>query len=451
MTHALQVLVIGGDAAGMSAAGQVTRSLGADVAVTVLEQQSWTSYSACGIPYWIAGEVDGPDALVARSPQEHRERGIDVRTGLRATAIDPADRVVSAVPMSGGQVQHFPFDHLVIGTGAHPLAPPIPGLDLPGVHHVQTLDEAQAAIDTLARAPRHAVVLGAGYIGVEMAEACVTRGLATVVVERAPHPLGSMDPEMGALVRQALTAGGVAVHTDEAVREILAGEDGGVRAVVTDHREIPADIVFVGLGVTPRSELARAAGLPIGEFGGILTDDRQQVLGHERIWSGGDCVEVIDRLTGQRRFLPMGTHANKHGRVIGLNIAGGDARFPGVVGTVITKFCATEIARTGLSESEVADPVSRLIQTTTATGYMPDACPMAVKIIADRADGRVVGTQIVGGAGAGKRIDTAATAIWNGMTAEQIVGLDLAYSPPFSGVWDPVQVAARALASSLAR
>lgn len=446
----MRVVVIGGDAAGMSAASQVKRLQGADVTVTVLNEQSWTSYSACGIPYWIGGEADGPDALVARTPEEHRTRGIDVRTGMRATAIDPERHIVTAESVIDGAVEDFEYDHLVLATGARPVAPPIPGLDLPGVFRVHTLDQAQAAIDALARRPSRAVILGAGYIGVEMAEACLNRDLHTTIVDRAAEPLVLLDPDMGALVRAAMVDRGVVVEMGESVRRIVAGPDGRVAQVVTDSKQIDADIVFLGLGVRPRSELAEAAGLPLGEWGGILVDERQQVLGHDTIWAGGDCVEVTDRLTGHRRFVPLGTHANKHGRVIGLNLGGEPATFPGVIGTAITKFCDVEISRTGLLSTEATAAVSVVIDTSTAVGYLPDAGPMTVKMIADPATRRVLGVQIVGAPSAGLRIDSAATAIWNGMTVDDIIGLDLAYAPPYTPVWSPIQTAARALLSQLA-
>jgi NADPH-dependent 2,4-dienoyl-CoA reductase/sulfur reductase-like enzyme len=451
----MRIVVIGGDAAGMSAASQVRRNVGAAARIIVLERQSWTSYSACGIPYWIGGQVEGgPDRLVTRSPEQHRANGLDVRTRTEAVSIDLAAGVVRAEAVgAGGSAGTFEYDHLVVATGAVPLVPAITGLDLPGVHRAQTLDNGLAAIASLALGPRRAVVLGGGYIGLEMAEAAMDRGLDTTIVDLSPEPMHTLDVDMGARIRAALTSAGVDFHGDEPAREIVAGPDGRVAAVRTDRGLYPADIVFMGLGVRPRNELAIAAGLPVGDFGGILTDDHQRVVGCDTVWAGGDCTEVMDRCVGRRRHVPLGTHANHQGRVIGLNIAGGDVAFPGVVGTAITKFQATEIARTGARVAEAADfgldVVCTTIEAKTRTGYMPGVAPLAVKMIAERGSGRVVGCQIVGGPGAGKRIDTAATAITNRMTAEQIIDLDLAYAPPVSGVWDPIQIAARQLSNLL--
>lgn len=451
----MKVLVIGGDATGMSAASQVKRKMRDGVEVTVLNQQEWTSYSACGIPYWIAGDaVGGPEVLVARSPQQHRENGLDVRIGVTATAIDVARQQVSAVGEGdSAPPQIFEYDQLVIATGASSVKPPLPGIDLPGVICVHTLDDGIAAIDALDRAPRRAVVVGAGFIGVEMAEACVARGLQTTVIDLAPEPMPTMDLDMGRLIRAAMTDRGVDFRGEEPAAEFLEGPDGRIAAVRTEKGEYPADIVFLGLGFRPRNELAAGAGLQLGEFGGIVVDEHLRVLGTDNVYAGGDCIEAIDRLTGKPTYLPLGTHANKHGRVIGLNIAGEPSRFLGVVGTAITRFVSTEIARVGLREAQAQqiglDTEAVTITANTRAGYMPGASGMKVKMIGERGTGRVVGCQIVGGPGAGKRIDTAAVAIWNGMTAAGMIDLDLAYAPPFSPVWDPILIAARQLAGLL--
>lgn len=450
----LRVVAIGGDAVSMTAASQIKRKLRDDVAIVVLQQSRWTSYSACGIPYWVGGMVPGPDGLVARSPAEHRDNGLDVRVNTRAEEIDVAGgRVRGEARGEGGSDGWFDYDHLIIGTGARPKRPPVPGIELPGVQRIQTLDHGIAAIDALARKPERAVVLGAGFIGVEMAEAALHRGLRTTLVDQAPEPMATLDQDMGGLLRRVMTERGVDVRMGEGVEEIVAGPDGRVAEVRTTKDRYPADIVFLGLGVSPRSELAVAAGMPTGQFGGILTDPRQRVIGFDNVWSGGDCTEVVDRLTDTRRHVPLGTHANKHGRVIGLNISGIRSVFPGIVGTSLMRFQDQEVSRTGLLESEGPafglDLGSVTIEAHTKAGYFPGTARMTVKMIGDRGTGRVMGCQIVGGAGAGKRIDAVATAIWNEMTAAQLLDLDLAYTPPLSPPWDPVQQAARQLVTRL--
>jgi len=223
--------------------------------------------------------------------------------------------------------------------------------------------------------------------------------------------------------------------------------------VLTADGSIPADVVVLGLGVRPNTALARNAGLPLGDYEGLRTNVQMQVLGHGRVWAGGDCVEVLNLVSGQYQHVPLGTHANKHGRVIGHNLAGSYATFPGVVGTAVSKVCHLEIARTGLRERDARRAgfayVTVTVQSDTKAGYFPGTRPMTVKMIAERRTGRLLGVQIVGSEGSAKRIDTAATALWNRMTVEDITALDLAYAPPFSPVWDPILVAARQAAAAV--
>jgi NADPH-dependent 2,4-dienoyl-CoA reductase/sulfur reductase-like enzyme len=450
----MRVVVIGADAAGGSAASQIKRRLRENVEVVVLEKQEWTSYAACGIPYWIAGDLKGPDGLVARSPEKHRANGLDLHTATIAVAIDTDTQVVRAHPVDDdATVTDYPYDHLVLATGATPIVPPIPGIDLPGIHNVHTLDDGISAIEDLATQPQQAVIVGAGYTGIEMAEACRARGLDVTVLDIAAEPMTTMDLDMGALVRQAMTNGGVEVRTELGAKKFTAGGNGRVAEVVTDEGTIRADIVFLGLGVRPRSELASAAGIPLGEGRGFVTNARQQVVGYDNIWAAGDCVESVDRITGRRMVVALGTHANKQGRVVGMNIGGAKAAFPGIVGTAITKFEGIEIARSGLGEAEARslglDVRAATIRSRTRAGYYPGAEPMTVKMVGEIGTGRLLGAQIVGGSTAGKRIDTVATALWAGLTVNDVVDLDLSYVPPLSGVWDPVQVAARRLVDML--
>ncbi|MGK5733529.1 FAD-dependent oxidoreductase [Streptomyces sp. URMC 124] len=447
---AQRLVVVGGDAAGMSAASRARRlrEPGA-LEITAFERGRFTSYSACGIPYWAGGVVDGPDALIARAPEEHRDRGIDVRMRTEVTELDLQRQCVLARDLESGEERRHGYDHLVLATGARPVRPPLEGIDAPGVHAVQTLDDGRALVAALDgdAEDRRAVVVGAGYIGVEMAEALVRRGYAVTVVERASQPMATLDPDMGALVRDAMTAMGIKVVTDTEVTAVRTGPDGTARAVATDAGEFPADVVVLGLGVRPETALARAAGLPLGASGGLLTDRSMRVRGHENVWAGGDCVEVLDLVSGRTRHVALGTHANKHGQVIGTNVTGGRATFPGVVGTAVSKVCDLEIARTGLLEAQAREEglryVTATIESTSRAGYYPGARPMTVKMLAEQGTGRLLGVQIVGREGAAKRVDVAAVALTAGMTVDQMTSLDLGYAPPFSPVWDPVLVAAR--------
>jgi NADPH-dependent 2,4-dienoyl-CoA reductase/sulfur reductase-like enzyme len=455
-----RVVVVGADAAGMSAAHQALRTArarGRELEVVVAERGADTSYSACGIPYWIAGDVESGEDLVARSAAEHAARGVDLRLGATAVALDLEAGAVE-VRHADGRSERLGYDALVLATGAHPRVPDWAlgpdGNWVRGVRALKTLDDGAAWIEHLETTrPRRAVVVGGGYIGIETAETFVRRGLSTTLVTRR-EVMGTLDPDMGARVRAGMTSGGVEVVCSEEVDGLDVRADGRVAGVRSGDDVFPADVVALGLGVTPTTELAKDAGLPLGPFGGLLPDDRQRVA--DGVWAAGDCCEAVERLRGNRVYVPLGTHANKQGRVAGENLAGGSARFGGVLGTAITQFVAggahVEVGRTGPSSEQAADGgdevVSLVTESTTTAGYMPQARPIAVKVLA-RPDGHLVGVQIVGGPGSAKRIDTAAAALWFGARLEDVAGMDLSYAPPFSPVWDPVQIACRRLADRL--
>ena len=450
-----RLVVIGGDAAGMTAAARARRRRDPeDLEIIAFERGPYTSYSACGIPYFVGDLLSDIDELVARSPDEHRKNGIDVRTGHEVVAIDVNKRRVRVRDLADdGSERDEPFDQLVVAAGAVPARPDVPGVDAEGIFGVQTLTDGvtvRRAVDE--GEPRRAVVVGGGYVGLEMAEALVRRGLEVALVDRTEQPMAStLDLDMGELVADAIRDVGVSLHLGEAVDRFEV-ENGSVRAVHTANRSLPADIVILGLGVRPNIALAREAGIAIGKKGGIVTDARMETsVGG--VWAAGDCVESVDRITGLSVVVALGTHANKQGRVVGINATGGDVRFPGVVGTAVSKICVYEVARVGLTEREAADldrdVVAATIESTSRAGYYPGAAPLKVKVVADRPGGRMVGAQIVGAEGAAKRIDVLATAIWNRMTVDEVASLDLSYAPPFSPVWDPVLIAARRVADEL--
>ncbi|GGL18434.1 FAD-dependent oxidoreductase [Mangrovihabitans endophyticus] len=449
----MKLVVIGGDAAGMSAASQARKRSGVDdLQITVFERGHFTSYSACGIPYWIGGHVTDRAALITRTPQEFAKQDIDVRLRHEVTGIDLDRREVVARRVDGpaGEIREG-FDHLMYAAGAVPVTPPWPGVDARGVFGVQTLDDGAAIHAWLDAhpAPRRAVVIGGGYIGVEMAEAMVRRGLDVTLLEKSPEPMSTVDPDMGARVRKAILGLGIAIRTNAHVHGIET-TDGRVRAVRTPDDELPADIVVLGLGVRPNTTLAADAGIPLGETGGLRTDLRMRLLGGGRldgVWAAGDCVESVHRISGRPVHVPLGTHANKQGRVAGINIGGGYATFPGVIGTAVTKVCELEVARTGLTEHEARAAgyayVTASVESTSRAGYYPGAATMTIKLIAEKRTGLLLGAQIVGREEAAKRIDALAVAVWNQMTVEEMTGLDLSYAPPFAPVWDPVLIAAR--------
>ena len=435
-----RAVIIGGDAAGMSAA---TRIKGArpDAEVIVLERTRFTSYSACGIPFVVGGRVaGGVEALVARSPQEHRRRGLDVRTNHEAMAIDLAAGEVEVLDQHAGAVRRVGYDELMIATGGAPVRPDLPGIDLPLVHGVQNLVDAQELLSLAAEGCRRIVIVGGGYIGLEMAEAYVERGCTATVIEKGAQPLAVVDADFGARVAEAMQSHGIDVRCGTSVEGFEPD------AVVTGDGPIDADLVILGIGVRPRSELAVAAGIEVGVDDAVRVDERQ-ATSTPHVWAAGDCAETTNLVTGQPGHIALGTYANRHGRVAGINMAGGDARSPAVLGTAITKLCALEIGLTGLrvepARAAGLDAFETTVDTTTVAGYLPHAAAMTIRMVAERGTGRVLGAQIIGGPGSAKRIDIVATAITAAMTVADVMDLDLAYAPPFSSVWDPVAVVAR--------
>jgi NADPH-dependent 2,4-dienoyl-CoA reductase/sulfur reductase-like enzyme len=433
----------------MAAASQARRRR-PELDIVALERGHWTSYSACGIPYLVAGQVDEIDDLVARTPQAFRDQHrIDVRLRHEVMAIDVDARAVEVRDHEHDRTYSLGFDVLHIGTGATPLRPDLPGMDDHGhIHGVQTLDDAAVLLDDVEGGEvRDVVVVGGGYIGLEMAEAFVIRGCRSVtVIERGPEVMGTLDPDMGALVSAAMRSHKIDVRCGEAV---LGFEPG---AVLTDKGRVAADLVVLGLGVVPNSQLAIDAGIATGVKGAISVDQRQRTSA-DGVWAAGDCCESFHLIARRPVHIALGTVANKQGRVAGINIGGGYATFPGVVGTAVSKLCATEVGRTGLTETEAQrvgfEYVVARIDSSNKAGYYPGVGTMAVKALAEKRSGRLLGAQMVGAEGVAKRIDVFATALTAGMTVEQMTGLDLSYAPPFSPVWDPVLVAARKAAQLL--
>ncbi|WP_444948754.1 FAD-dependent oxidoreductase [Micromonospora ureilytica] len=454
---AQRLIVIGGDAAGMSAASQARRRRDrGDLEIVVFERGHFTSYSACGIPYWISGLVSGPDALIARTPETFRtEYAMDVRMRHEVTAIDLERREVVARDLAGGGEVRERFDDLMYATGAVPVKPPWAVTEAGGVFGMQTLDDGAALRHWLDAdpQPRRAVVVGGGYIGVEIAEALMQRGLSVTLVEAGEQPMSTVDADMGELVAEAMRGLGITIRGSLPVTG-LEERDGRVSAVVTAEGPIPTDVVVMGLGVRPNTALAEAAGLPLGPTGAIRVDRMMRVPGHLGVWAAGDCVETLHRVSGLPAYVPLGTHANKQGRVAGINIGGGYATFTGVIGTAVTKVCDLEVGRTGLRERDASaagfEFVSVIAESTNRAGYYPGARPMTVKLIAERPSGRLLGAQIVGWSEAAKRIDSLAVALWNGMTVDDMTQLDLGYAPPYAPVWDPVLIAARKAVDALA-
>jgi NADPH-dependent 2,4-dienoyl-CoA reductase/sulfur reductase-like enzyme len=444
-----RLVVVGGDAAGMTAASQARRRRGPDdLEIIAFERTARVSYSACGEPYHIAGYVPDLSDLEIRSPARFARDAIEVRLHHEVIGIDTAAGFVTVRDLEAGTDDTVGYDHLMYATGGRAIVPGWPGIDLDGIHALRTLDDAAAIrASLLADGTKRVVVAGGGYIGLEVAEAVSHLGIEVTVLTLGPGVMErTLDEDMGARVMAALPERGIAVRDGIRI-DGFSGKDGRVTTVHTSGgEEFPADLVLLGLGTAPETALAETAGIPLGDTGAVAVDDRQRTDA-PGVWSAGDCAEARHRVTGRPVNLHLGTVANKAGRVAGINIGGGDAAFPGVLGTAITRVFDLEIARTGLTEAEASDAgfdaVSATIESTTASGYWPDAAPMWIKTVVERGTGRFLGAQIIGGPTAGKRIDVLATVLWSGMPLADLEMTDLSYAPPFSSTWEPVQIAAR--------
>jgi NADPH-dependent 2,4-dienoyl-CoA reductase/sulfur reductase-like enzyme len=440
------LVVIGGDAAGMSAASQARRRRPVDdLEIVAYERSNWVSYSACGEPYHVAGYVDPLEALVARTPEQFAAQDIEVKIRHEVTAIDAERRTVDVVDLSDGHTFSQGFDHLMIATGAAPVRPVIEGSRLEGVHELRTLDDAAALRALAENGPGDAVIIGGGYIGLEAAEAFDAQGWNVTVVTSGDRVLDrTLHSKLGQRVVDEMRARGIEVVLNTRVKCING--TGRVESVGCDDATYPATVVVLGLGSRPEVGLATDGGIAIGPTGAIAVNDRQQT-NIDGVWSAGDCAEAMHRITGKPVNIHLGTIANKAGRVAGINIGGEEARFPGVLGTAITKVCDVEISATGLRLIEAAtagfDAVEGQASGTTTAGYYPGAADITISAVAERQTGRLIGAEIVGGTGSAKRIDVFATAIWANMTVQDLAWTDLAYAPPFSGVWDLIHIAAR--------
>jgi NADPH-dependent 2,4-dienoyl-CoA reductase/sulfur reductase-like enzyme len=442
-----RIVVVGGVAAGMSAASQAKRRQpGADV--VVLERGPYVSYAACGMPYNLEDPSRTMDDLVVLTPADVRERDIDLRLRHRALRVDPGRGTVTVQDLEGGGTSDLDYDALVLATGAAPIHPPMPGLDRPGVFFLRELTDGRALKQHIAEVrPARAVIVGAGYIGMEMAEALRRRGVAVTVLERMGQVVPGFDPAIASLVLDSLERHEVSVQTGVTVEAVEEGSDGGdARLTVrTDRGLVPADLVLVSVGIRPRVELARSAGVTLGESGAVAVDDemRTSVPG---IFAAGDCAEAAHIVSGRAVWIPLGTTANKQGKVAGANAAGAAERFPGIAGTAAFRVFDLEVGRTGLSSNEAAhvglEAVAAISRQPSHAHSVPGASPITTILSVERGTGRLLGAEMAGVGVVAKRIDVLATALHAGLTVEALEELDLSYAPPFAPVYDPVLIAA---------
>jgi NADPH-dependent 2,4-dienoyl-CoA reductase/sulfur reductase-like enzyme len=441
------LLIIGGSDAGISAALRA-KELNADWDVTVVVADRFPNYSICGLPFWLSGEVSDWRDLAHRQAEDIEGLGIHLLLQHVVQAIDPAAQSATVIDPAG-RSPRMPYDKLVIATGALPAYPPVHGLDQQGVFFLRTMADAFLLRDHLASfSPQTAVVVGGGYIGLEMADALTRLGLKATLVEYLPSVLTTLDPELGALVQGELKAHGVTVATGVAVQAIEAQ---GRHLAVTGSGgfEVRAEVVLVATGVKPNASLARDAGVDLGPRGAIRVN-RAMETNLPHLYAAGDCAETYHRLLGRNDYLPLGSTAHKQGRVAGENAVGGKALFGGTLGTQAVQVFGLVAARTGLRDVEAIEAAFRPLTVKTEAwdhkAYYPGAQPLHICVTGDRPTGRLLGAQIVGqrGAEVSKRVDVFAMALFEEMAVEDLSQVDVSYTPPLSTPWDAVQLAAQA-------
>jgi NADPH-dependent 2,4-dienoyl-CoA reductase/sulfur reductase-like enzyme len=446
-----RLLIIGGSDAGISAALRA-REVAPDWTVTMVVADAFPNFSICGLPFFLSGETPRWESLAHRPREDIEAHGIRLLLDTIAESIDSAGHRVSVRSATGRDA--LEYDRLVICTGAVPVRPPVQGLDQPGVYQLHSMADSFAVHTHLEkRPPRRAVIVGGGYIGLEMADALRHRGVDTTLCEHAPNVLRTVDPELGARVGSELERNGVQVRTSTGVERIERTAT-GLAVHGTAGLTIEADLALVVTGVRAQVALGQTCGVPVGALGALEVDQRMASIVPD-VFAAGDCVHTHHRLLSQPGYLPLGTTAHKQGRVAGGNAVGGSAEFDGTLGTQVVKVFGLVVGRTGLRTAEAAqegfEPVTIRSTTWDHKSYYPGATELIVRVTADRRTRRLLGAQLLGAYGAevSKRLDVFATALFHRMTVDQIPSLDLSYTPPLSSPWDPVQMSCMALAREL--
>lgn len=440
----MKLVIVGGVAAGASAAAKARRC-NEDAEIIMFEKGPHISYATCGLPYYLSGVIRKREHLLVTSPRFFKQRfNVEVRTHHEVQRVDPSAREVLVRNLVTGTAIKEPYDRLVLATGARAIVPPIPGVDLPFVFALKTLEDADRIYAHLeSTRPENAVVVGGGLIGMEAIENLAGKGMQVALVEFMPQVLAFLDREMAEVVQQHLQNKGVKIFLSEKAASIE--KRAGRGWLVTDRgRELPADVVIMSVGIRPNTELAKDAGLRIGPSGGIVVNECMQTS-DPYIFAAGDCAESINLVTGKPTLNPMGSAANKQGRAAGANAMGRCIAVKGFTGTVILKIFDLAVAKTGLSEGEAVSegfsPLVTYVLSEDHAGYYPEAKELRIKSVADQATRRLLGAQVIGEKGVDKRIDVIATAIYNRMALDDLLQLDLAYAPPYSAARDPVIVA----------
>lgn len=432
----MRIVIIGGVAGGMSAATRMRR-LDADAEIIVIEKSGHVSYANCGLPYYVGGVIEEEEALLLQTPASlHARFRLDVRIASEVFAIDPVGKSVEVINELSGEKYQITYDKLVLSPGASPVVPPIPGIDR--AMTLRTVEDVEKIFKRVLEKPQSAVVIGGGFIGVEIAENLTHKGIATTVVEASPQLLAPLDPEMATLVAAEMKRNGVNLHLGVSAAEISEKE-----VKLSDGTEISAEMIILAIGVRPDIKLAKDAGLTIGSRGGIQVDDFNRTSNLD-IYAVGDVAEKTDAIDGSSTLVPLANLANRHGRVVADHIAGRSTRPVKTIGTAIVKVFELMIAATGWNEKRLAASGReyKVIHThpNSHAGYYPGAQQMSLKLIFDAKSGEILGAQGIGKEGVDKRIDVIATAIRGGITAPELADLELAYAPPFGSAKDAINM-----------
>ncbi len=446
-----RLIIIGGVAAGPKAAAKAKRC-DPNTEVVVYQEEGEISYSGCGLPYYVGGIIPERKKLLIKTAEQFSQDGIQILKRHRVDHIDLEKRHVSGLNLDTGKPFVDTYDRLVIATGSEVIRPKVPGLGLENVFQLHSIYDADAILPKVQSAEvKNVVVVGGGYIGLEMTEALTALGKKVTVVELASQIATLFDEDIAGILQQYLEKKGVSVFTSEGLKA-LKGKNGKVFLAQTPRREIPAEAVLLSLGIRPRVDLARKAGLKIGETGAIWVNECLETS-TEGVYAAGDCAETTHLITGKKTWIPLGSTANKQGRVAGINVCGGRSTFPGVLGTAIFKVFDFNVAKTGLNMKEAAkegfDPVQAIVRGYGRAHILPGGRESVLKIIADKKTGRILGAQALGEGPSDKFIDIVAMALHGKMTCSQLAMVDLAYSPPFSPALSPVIVAANVLLNKL--
>lgn len=446
-----RLIVIGGDAAGLSAASKAKRQ-NPELEIIVFEKQEYISFGLCGLPYYISGAVKNLEDLLAISPKEFQEkRDINVKLNHEVTEIKP-DKKSLLVKHKEDKEFGIDYDKLLIAIGAHAITPPLKNIDLENIFTLHWLNDGKKIKNFIQQENPKKAVATSGYIGLETAEAFKELGLDVSVVAKYDNLLPMVDSEIADPLEKMLLKHDVDVYKENEITGFEGNEENKVKKVITNKEEINADFVLLSVGAAPTVELAEKAGIKTGDTGAIVVDEKMKT-NFEDIYAAGDCVETTNIVSGEKVNIPLGDIANRQGRIAGTNMAGGEASFPGVLGTAITKVFDLGVARTGLSEKEAKksgfDYLTTTINHGTRAFYYPGGSKLTIKLIVEKDTGRLIGGQMAGEEGVGQRIDVLASLIYNKNTVQEIQNIDLAYAPPFSPAWDPIQTAAKVATSKL--